>query len=367
MAAGVKALLRDARYAAETPGARAFTFDAFAGFYNALGWRSCELLELLDHRKWGRGGGGRGRGGGASTGSRSSAASDAAVAPSPPPAAAAAAPPPQPAAADPTLFTFPLPEGRFFTFTASDARLMAELRSAAGLSDVGAAEFCGVVLGALLDAAARAPVDPASGGAVAVAAAAAARRAITRDPATPVLLHAWNAALARIVPSHALAPARKRTLYLALTTLFFVVETYAGGTSAECAGIPACELVAALLFLCDGSKTEKLAEAFKLAAGGEGGALDVNGTASLLRGAVANLAAVRSPVHEEAASAEETEAMDLLAEAIQELAVRLVREAARGAPGRITYAELCDWYNAGGAAHVGFLELLDWKKVAAAQ
>jgi hypothetical protein len=265
------------------------------------------------------------------------------------------------------VFTLALPPaGRSFCLTASDVKLMAELRASAGLSSLGAAEFCDLVMGALLHAAARAPLPPGAAAAAAAAAEASRRRAAAGDRGTPILTHAWNAALLHIVPSHSLAPARKRELYLALTTLFFVAEQYAGGggEAEGAAGIRAAELATALLFLCEGSKTEKLGEAFRLAAG-EGGALAADGVASLLRGAIANLAAVRSPVHVEAESAAETEAMDALADSVRLLADRVVREAGREAPGHITFGELCEWYNSGGAVHLGFLELLDWKKVAA--
>jgi len=52
LAAGIAALVREARYANDGAGAvPTVTFEGFAAFYNAFGWRACAFLELLDHGK----------------------------------------------------------------------------------------------------------------------------------------------------------------------------------------------------------------------------------------------------------------------------------------------------------------------------
>ena len=276
------------------------------------------------------------------------------------------------------------PSQRPFNLTASDVTLMAELRSSAGLSTVGTAEFSKLAMGALLHAACEAAVPSGASAADVEAAEAAKARAAAGDRSTPIHLHAFHAALGEIVPtSHSLAPARQREMSLALTTLFLIAEQYAwgggeegeegggaagGGGSpgkeASARGIPAAELVTALFFLCDGTKTEKLSEAFKLCDVDGDGFLTLPQTESMLRGALANLAAVRSRAHLDAETPSETAAMDHLADSVKHLAARVMREAARGqGGGRLTFQGLCEWYNSGGYNHLGFLELLDWKKL----
>jgi hypothetical protein len=122
-----------------------------------------------------------------------------------------------------------------------------------------------------------------------------------------------------------------------------------------------------LLFLCGGRKTEKLSAAFGMADVDGDGALSAAQLSGLLRGLLVSLAGLRSAGHMAGESEEERAALAWLPESASEMARGVMRSSGVGrssALGSITFQELCAHYNGGGAlGALGFLELLDFKKV----
>ena len=335
-------------------------------------------------------------------------------APAPVTSRSTVAPPlaPPPRATDRTVFTFQLPpRDAPLSLRTSDVTFMRELRSLAGFSAWRASDFSRVLLGGLLEAARTAPPPAGASASERAAAALCAARAAAGDSRAPVSLAAFHAAVRATVPSaSALAPTSKRALSEALTTLFLMIEEYevlakesdsaggGGGDDGSAAGdfytgssggggvigivgsvagsydkafnepgnvptVPASELVTALLFLCDGSKTDKLVAAFKLADSDNAGSIGLTQLASLLRGVLVGLAGVRSRAHIDAEPSEETEALDALNETALVAASNVLRLANTKTFGKISFAEFGEYYNGGGFASIAFLELLDWRKL----
>jgi hypothetical protein len=308
------------------------------------------------------------------------------------PAPAAAAPAAPTSASDPVCYTLSLPpEGRPFYLCASDIAEMGRLRELAGAGARTPGEFAGAAIKALLSAAASAPVPRTAGESERRLAAASVQRARRGDRGTPILYHAFIASLAELLPGgRALSPAQRVELSKGLSTLFLLSQDFESTSRAEGEasphslgaqydgegssvhaedpprGVPASELATTLLFLCSGSKTDKLSCAFSLADADGDGALSARQLSSLLRGLLVGLAGVRSEAHMDRESAEETAGIIALPECASEIARRIIGSAAptASALGSISFQELCDHYNKGGAlGALGFLELLDFRKV----
>ena len=268
---------------------------------------------------------------------------------------------------------------------------MAQLRELAGVSARTPSDFAGAAIKALLAAAQHAPVAHTAGESERRLAAASVARARRGDRGTPILYHAFVASLGELLPEcRALSPAQRTALSTGLTTLFLLSQDFESTSRAEGEasphslgaqydgegssvhaedpprGVPASELATLLLFLCGGSKTDKLSVAFSLADADGDGALSQTQLTSLLRGLLVSLAGVRSEAHMDRESGEETSAIIALPESASEIARGIMASVApvASALGSINFQELCAFYNDGGAmGALGFLELLDWKKL----
>ncbi len=283
------------------------------------------------------------------------------------------------------------PDSRTFFLCASDIAEMARLRELGGASERLPAEFAAAAIAALLRAAQTARVPGTAAESERRLAAASVARAARGDRGTPILFHAFVAALPELLPGAKQLPPRERAaLSKGLTTLFLVSQEFESTSRAEGEasphslgaqydgegssvhaeepprGVPASELATQLLLLCSGSKTEKLSQAFQLADADGDGALSYPQLAGLLRGLLVSLLGVRSSGHLARESSSEVAAFASLPECASEVA----REAMASVPavssvlGSISFQELCAYYNGGGSmGALGFIELLDWRKL----
>lgn len=164
--------------------------------------------------------------------------------------------------------------------------------------------------------------------------------------------NAFDRAIRRLIPGSSLAPEEKEFLTLALSSIFFAFDRDGNGV------VDFNEFLSGFSLLVDGSKSDKLALAFRMFDEDDDGYISRLEMWKYLRAFLTVLMSLNSVCQRMELAALQS----VVDRAAVELTNAVFSSADLNHDGRISYEEFGQWYNEGGFDVIPWLELLDLKK-----